>query len=131
MTFKYKGIDFVSLIGVLISIYGAYQSTADKWLFVGWAAAGLVWIGHIIDSVLSYKTHMRREDHLSELESTITELNETINQLNSDLYIQRRNAESQLFMINMLMSRSDASSTFTKATPQAERGNNHYGKQGI
>lgn len=96
---KYKGYDFIGLIGAGLSAYGIIQNNENTLLLAGWIAALLLWIGHIIDSVISYKVHCKREIEIKDLNQKNEELQQRIVTLQVELNTSKRTIENQQYVI--------------------------------
>ncbi|OBX02226.1 hypothetical protein [Gallibacterium genomosp. 1] len=115
---KYKGFDFIGLIGAGLSAYGIFQNNENHLLLAGWIAALLLWIGHIIDTAISYNLHCKREEKLEELNQKNDELLQTISSLTSELNISKRTIENQQYTITVLMQNQSQQNTLQQATPR-------------
>lgn len=115
---KYKGFDFIGFFGVGLSAYGIFQNNENNLLLAGWIAAGLLWIGHIIDTFISYNLHCKREKKLDLLEQENKELQKEISSLNTELHISKRTIEQQQYTITILMQSQEQQKALPQATPR-------------
>ncbi|OOF43459.1 hypothetical protein BKK51_11505 [Rodentibacter trehalosifermentans] len=109
MALKYKGFDFIGFIGVCLSAYGIFQNNENNLLLAGWFAALLLWIGHIIDSLLSYNLHSKREQEIDKLKILNDKLNKTISSLQVELNTSKRTIENQQYMITQMYQNNETS----------------------
>lgn len=115
---KYKGFDFIGLIGVGLSAYSIFQNNENNLLLAGWIAALLLWVGHIIDTFISYNLHCKREKELEELKQENKEQQQVISSLNTELSVSKRTIENQQYTITILIQNQEQQNVLPQATPR-------------
>lgn len=119
MKLKYKGYDFIGVIGAGLSAYGIVQNQNENYLlWAGWVAALLLWVGHIIDGILSYSIHCKREEEINKLNKKTEELSKAINSLTTELESSKRTIENQQYVITVFTKNQQSQNTFSQVVPR-------------
>ena len=120
MKLNYRGYDFIGIIGAGLSAYGIVQNQNNEnyLLWAGWLAALLLWIAHIIDGILSYSIHCKREEEIDNLNKKIEELSKKINHFTAELESAKRTIDNQQYAITVLTQTTQPQNSFSQVVPR-------------